>query len=53
MTISQDDRDLLQSVTAHVVIPNNSTASFDEIVGQPEIEQRTTLYFGKPFYLPV
>lgn len=52
MIIALDDRELLQDVTASVIIPSDSTASLDEIVGQAEIEQRTTLYFGKPFCIP-
>lgn len=50
MTFAQDDREFLQSVTAGVIVPADSTASLDEILdGQSDIRSRSTLYFGKTF----
>lgn len=50
MPFERNDRDLLQNVTASVLVPALSTASIDEILeAHPEVEQRTNLYFGRPF----
>ncbi|KAK5946974.1 hypothetical protein PMZ80_001120 [Knufia obscura] len=48
MTFAQDDREFLQSVTAGVIVPADSTASLDEILdGQSDIRSRSTLYFDE------
>lgn len=47
MPLEQADRELLQRVSASVIVPTSSTALLDEVLeAHPEVEQRTTLYFG-------
>lgn len=49
MPLEYGDRELLQDVTASIIVPAVTTASVDEILeAHPEVEQRTNLYFGRP-----
>lgn len=47
MSLTQDDRDLLQKARATVLVPLRSGTPIDELLeSQADLEQRTSIYFG-------
>lgn len=51
MSFDQEDRRVLQDVICSTIVPADSAARLDNILqSHPDIDQRSTLYFGMHYY---